>query len=87
MRSLVALILGFLRAVLGKCRAQAAPIRTLSAPRCQRAADVMETESLLLVKSYLVEHEQAREGRCRREKGCTAVLAVVGQDCVSAVTE
>lgn len=90
MRSLLALILGFLRPVLGKRWAEAAPtvpIRTRPAPRCQRAADVVETESLLLVKPHLLAHEQAQEGRRRRERGRAAVGAVVGQEYVSEVTE
>ncbi|MGW9029495.1 hypothetical protein ACWGQ5_36340 [Streptomyces sp. NPDC055722] len=88
--SLLALILGFRRAVLGKCRAEAVPtvpIRTRSAPCCQRASDVIETDSLLLVKPYLVAHEQAQERRRQRERRRAAVLAVVGQAYVPAVTK
>ncbi|MGW0633306.1 hypothetical protein [Streptomyces sp. NPDC002758] len=90
MRSLLALVLGFLRAALGKSRAETAPtapIRTFLAPRCQRAADVIEADFLLLVGPYPVVHGQAHERRRRRERRRAAVLAVVGQDYVSAVTE
>ncbi|MEU1593379.1 hypothetical protein ABZ468_11070 [Streptomyces sp. NPDC005708] len=90
MRSLPALILGFRRTVLGKCRAQAVPtvpVRTRSAPRCRRASDVIEADSLLLVKPYLVAHEQAQERRRQRERRRAAVLAVVRQDYVPAVTK
>ncbi|MDT0469865.1 hypothetical protein [Streptomyces gibsoniae] len=89
MRSLLALILDFLRAVLGRRRAEAvqtASIRTLPALRCQRAADVIEADSLLLVKPY-VAHERAQEGRRQGERQRAAVTTVVGQDYVPAVTE
>ncbi|MFF4960996.1 hypothetical protein ACFY2Z_28820 [Streptomyces sp. NPDC001222] len=88
MRSLLALVLGFLRAALGKSRAEAVPstpIRTFLAPRCQRAADVIEADFLLVVRPYLVVH--GHERRRQRERRRATVPAVVGQDYVSAATE
>jgi hypothetical protein len=90
MRSLLALVLGFLRAALGKSLAETAPTaqrRPVPIARRQRASDVIEAVFLLAVRPYPVVHEQAHERRRRRERRRAAVLAVVGQDYLPAVTE
>ncbi|MER5917703.1 hypothetical protein ABT124_47250 [Streptomyces sp. NPDC001982] len=89
MRSVLALILSVLLTVRGMRWAETvptAPVRPLPAPRCQRPADVIETDSLPLVRPYLVAHEQAQERRRQRARRRAAVLAVMGQDYVPTVT-
>ncbi|MGW5482809.1 hypothetical protein [Streptomyces sp. NPDC004008] len=90
MRSLLALVLGFLRDALAKSLAETVPMvpkRPLPIARCQRASDVIEADFLLVVRPYSVVHEQAHERRRRRERRRAAVLAVVGRDYLPAVTE
>ncbi|MEV8559505.1 hypothetical protein AB0478_24285 [Streptomyces sp. NPDC051917] len=90
MRSLLALVLGVLRAALGKSLAETAPTapkRPVPIARRQRASDVIEADFLLVVRPYPVMHEQAHERQRRRERRRAAVLAVVGQDYLPAVTE
>lgn len=90
MRSVLTLILSVLLTVRGMRWAETvpttAPVRPLPAPRCQRPADVIEANSPPLVRPYLVAHEQAQERRRQRERRRAAVLAVMGQDYVPAVT-
>jgi hypothetical protein len=90
MRSLLALVLGFLRAALGKSLAETAstaPKRPVPIARRQRVSDVIEADFLLVVRPYPVVHDQAPERWGRRERRRAALPAVVGQDDLPAVTE
>ncbi len=93
MRTLLGWVLTLFLPARGKRRAVAvptAPVRTvphpLPAPRCPRPAEVINADSLPLVRPYLVHFEREQERQQQRERRRALALAALGQDYVTGAT-
>jgi hypothetical protein len=83
MRNLIAALLAWFLPPRGAHRAEVvstAPARALPTPLAPRPVDVIDADTLPLIRPYVLAHEQAQERWRQRERGAAAALATFGID-------